>query len=139
MKPLHDLTIDDLSHTPVWQYEGDRDSEAYVVPSDLASLTEFAQGVFIVRTTFTLNDGTSATGYCSPADDSGIDYVQPVIITRHGHVRFYYESNPPSPEPETSLRKLERSFEDVFPVHYRAEVPVDGRLVEGVVSELCLP
>ena len=136
MKPLRELTREDIVRWPVWRYLGDSDSEASVEPTELTSLTEASQETFVVRASFILNDGSSLVGYCSPSDDSGIDYVQPVIITESGHVPLFYESRPPSPEPDSSLRKLGRQSDQIFPLRYRAEVPVDGRFVEGEVSAI---
>ena len=136
MKPLRDLTLEDLAQSPVWRYTGGPDSDALVEPTELTSLTENSREVFVVRTSFTLSDGSLAAGYSSPADDSGIDYVQPVIITESGHAPLFFESPPPAPEPESICRKLRRHPDQVFPLRYRAEIPVDGRFVEGEVSRI---
>ncbi len=139
MKPLRELTLEDLARSPVWRCTGGPDSEASVEPTELASLSETSREVFVVRTSFTLSDGSSVAGYCSPGDDSGLDYIQPVIITESGHAPLFYESLPPSPEPESIYRKLRRPFDHVFPLRYRAEIPVDGRFLEGEVSEIHVP
>ena len=39
-------------------------------------------------------DGTILLGYCSPEDDSGLDYTQPTIIYENKHINlFEIESN----------------------------------------------
>ncbi len=136
MKPLRELTLEDLARSPVWRCTGSPDSEASVERTELSALSEASPEIFVVRTSFTLSDGSSVAGYCSPADDSGLDYVQPVIITESGHAPLFYESPPLSPEPDSICRKLGRSSDQVFPIRYRAEIPVDGRFVEGEVSEI---
>lgn len=85
MKPLHELTLEDLARSPVWRCTGSPDSEASVERTELSALSEASPEIFVVRTSFTLSDGSSVAGYCSPTDDSGLDYVQPVIITESGH------------------------------------------------------
>jgi hypothetical protein len=133
VKRLGELTTQDLLQVPVWRYVGTTEAEALVEPTDLCSLSEDADGVYLVRTVFTLSDGTVAVGYCTPTDDSGLDYVQPVLLTGTGHVPLFREVPASSGEPESTCRRLAKPFDRIFPIRYRAEIPVDGHFVHGEV------
>jgi hypothetical protein len=78
-----------------------------------------------------LADGSEWWGYCSPPDDSGLDYVQPVILTVDGPVRFWYDQRPSEPEPARACRLLGKRPEEVFPVCFECVVPIGGRHVAG--------
>ena len=67
-------------------------------PFGLIYLQHPDREAYIARTRFVLADGSEWWGYCSPTDDSGLDYIQPVILTPGGPVRFWYEEPPPEPE-----------------------------------------
>lgn len=139
MKPLRELTAQDLLRVPVWRYFGDADAAANVEPTPADILTENTTDVFLVRTTFHLNDGSTLVGFCSPQDASGLDYTQPVIVYGSEHVPLFYESAPQKPEPDALCRKLGRKEEDVFPLLLRAEVPVDGKFYEEIVRYVHMP
>jgi hypothetical protein len=144
MKALRDLTLQDLERTAVWRYYGDRDSEAEVEPTDLKEISEAwlsnaPRCYYITRTSFILSDGSCYSGYSSPADDSGLDYIQPVIVLDSVHIPLFYEHSPLGPEPQTTCKKLGRLFSDIFPIRFRSEVLVDGRTVEGLVEAIHVP
>jgi hypothetical protein len=134
VKPLRDLTDDDLRRFPIWRYEGESDAVALVYPA--ADFTEPGRHAYIARTRFLLADGSEWWGYCSPTDDSGLDYVQPVILAPGGSVWFWYDESPPEPEPARACRLLGRSPEQVFPVRFECVVPFEGRFVIGKLSRV---
>ncbi len=134
MKRLRDLTNDDLRRCPIWRYEGDSDDIALVFPAD--NFAEPDQRAYIARTRFLLADGSEWWGYCSPTDDSGLDYVQPVIITSGGVVRFWYNQPAIEPEPARGCRLLDRSPEQVFPVRFECAVAFQGRSIVGELSRI---
>jgi len=135
VKKLGDLTNDDLRGCPIWRYEGDSDYTALVSPS--ADFTEPDQCAYIARTRFELADGSEWWGYCSPTDDSGLDYLQPVIITPDGVVRFWYDKLPTDhPEPARACRLLGRLPEQIFPVRFQCAVPFKGQRVAGELTRI---
>src|SRR5207248_4125604 len=73
-------------------------------------------------------------GFCFPADDSGIDYLQPVIIAGSVHVSFWFDGAPGRETLETQWRALGRQPAQIFPVGFRCLVPVDGRTVSGRIA-----
>ncbi|MDQ6894028.1 MAG: PilZ domain-containing protein [Acidobacteriota bacterium] len=136
MKRLADLTVEDLTSVPVWRYEGGSDAEALVVPVRRDSLSQNDDDVFLAATEFELVDSARHFGFCFPADDSSIDYLQPVIVTGGRHVGFWFDA-PVTPEvlaDQWSL--LGKAAENVFPVRFKCLVPVDGRTVSGEIPRV---
>jgi hypothetical protein len=134
VKRLVDLVADDLDSSPVWRYEGGSGSLAIVTPSRRTALSQNDDEIFLAATDFELFDGSSHFGFCFPADDSGIDYLQPVIVSPSGQVCFWFDG-PASPE--TLIRQwklIGKEPKNVFPVAFRCLVPVDGRTVAGHIE-----
>ncbi len=134
MKRLVDLTADDLGASPVWRYEGGSGAQAIVEPSKRASLSQTDDEIFLAATDFELFDGSRHFGFCFPADDSGIDYLQPVILGPQGQVSFWFDG---PADPETlakQWRGLGKAAREVFPVSFQCRVPVDGRTVSGRIE-----
>lgn len=136
MKLLRELTIEDFVFARVWRSAGGPDESAVVEPTDRASLTETESETFLAATTFVLGNGQHVVGFCSPVDDSGLDYVQPVIITPQGHVRLWFDELPTPDVLAGQWSKLGIAESKVFPIAFECLVPVDGRLVRGTVHAL---
>lgn len=133
MKRVTELTPDDLNRVPVWRYEGEIDEVAVVHATERRDLGTNERGVFIAHTQFVLADGTQHVGFCSPCDDSGLDYLQPVIVTPDGQVYFWFDEPPSSDSLQRQWRRLGARSE-IFPIHFRCTVPVDGRFVTGIIE-----
>ena len=134
MKRLVDLTAEDLAAEPVWRYEGGAGAAAIVVPIRREALSRSDDEVFLAATDFELFDGSKHAGFCFPADDSGIDYLQPSIIAASGQVNFWTEG-PASPEELAARwRALGKEPGQIFPVAFRCRVPVDGGIVSGWIA-----
>jgi PilZ domain-containing protein len=136
VKRLVDLTIEDLTATPVWRYEGGSGVEAVVVPETRDGLSQADEEVFLAATEFALPDATQHLGFCFPVDDSGIDYLQPVIVTRSGQVRFWFDGPITQEVLAAQWNALEKPVEEIFPVRFRCLVPVDGRTVTGAIANV---
>jgi hypothetical protein len=134
MKRLHDLAPADLRRCAVWRYEGDLDDVAVVHATDRKELKDPSDGVFIAETQFILANGAQHIGFCTPAEEGDLESLQPVIVTGGGHVYFWFDE-PPSRE---TLRRqwdlLGVGREEIFPVHFRCTVPVNGKYVTGVIE-----
>ena len=139
MKRLVDLTVGDLTASPVWRYEGGSGEDALVVAEDRASLSRQDEEILLAATEFVLTDSSEHLGFCFPVDGESIDYLQPVIVAPAMHVRFWFDG---SVTPEllaaqwTALGKEEK---EVFPVRFSCRVPVDGRTVNGVIPRVATP
>jgi len=88
MKRLFDLTVEDLTATPVWRYEGGDGAGAVVAPESRDSLTQADEEIYLACTEFQLADSSRYLGLCFPVDAASLEHLQPVIMTPAGHVRF---------------------------------------------------
>lgn len=134
MKRLVDLAVEDLVASPVWRYEGGEGAEALASPSPRESLSRMDDDVFLAATDFELFDSSRHFGFCFPADDSGVDYLQPVILTRSGQVSFWFPRTPSAAELDRQWKRLGREPAEIFPVVFRCLVDVDGRTVRGRID-----
>ena len=134
MKRLTELTSDDLDEEPVWAYYTTTDDESAMVdPSRKRQISQSDGTVHVARTRFVLADGTVHIGFCSPQEASGLDYLQPVITTSGAQVRLWFERVPSRAELDAQWKVLGRAPEDIFPIQFECDVPVDGVAVRGVV------
>jgi hypothetical protein len=136
VKRLADLTVEDLIGSPVWRYEGGSGSEAQVAPSTRQSLSQLDDEIFLAATEFALADASRHMGFCFPADDSGIDYLQPVIVGRGMHVAFWFDGPVSSEELAVQWSAFGKEPKQIFPVAFRCLVPVDGRTVSGRIQSV---
>jgi hypothetical protein len=149
------LTATDFAVSPVWRYwkvpavssdppesivVGYRVAETeWVEPSALTALTEDTDLVYLAATEFRLASGEVLLGYCSPQDASGLDYIQPVILTPRGPVPLWYDIPVPPEVFASVMERLPSPSSSAFPVHYRCLVPCDGSFLEGVVDSVWMP
>ncbi|HEX2060000.1 MAG TPA: hypothetical protein VHK90_04615 [Thermoanaerobaculia bacterium] len=134
MKRLQDLTPADLDRVPVWRYEGENDDVAHVRATQRVALSADDAGAFVARTQFQLADGSQHVGFCTPIEKAGLDVLQPVIITADGPIYFFFEV-PPSHETLTEQwQRLGASEDQIFPIHFRCTVPLDGAYLTGVIE-----
>ena len=125
-KEISELTASDLSETPVWEFS-ENGSRGLVRPTTLRELSEYYEGpVYVVATTFLLNNGQRRNGYCSPAENSGLDYTQPVIFTPDGQVPLWNEELPSDVHMKQLAERLDVSPSEVFPITLTSLVPVEG-------------
>jgi PilZ domain len=139
VKRLVELTIEDLSAHPVWRYEGGSGAQASASPSDRRTLSQMDDEVFLAATEYELFDASKHRGFCFPADGSGVDYLQPVILSPSGPVSFWFET---TPTPETlagQWKALGREPKDIFPIAYQCLVPVDGQTLSGRIDGVASP
>lgn len=133
-KQVYELTLDDVSRFPVWEFALDEEGEegqdeATVRPYELSSALDPACGMFIVRAAFTLADGTKMHGYLTPPvqGDDSLGTLQPVIITERGQVLFWHGMLVPNAKSVAqSYEKLGRSGIETFPVQVASDVELVG-------------
>lgn len=123
-RPITHLSVSDLETTPVWEWR-ERNGLEECRPTNLGSVPE-ADGntVHIAHTRFMLSDGTVMFGYCSPGDDSSVDYIQPMIINENGHWNIW--------EGKGSLGILDESD---FPLTYDCLVPSESKYLKRTIEE----
>jgi hypothetical protein len=137
-KQVYELTLDDLGTFPVWEFkldeEGADQDEATVQPYTASGPLDSADRMFVVRTIFTLADGSRMQGYCAPPlrGDDCIGTLQPIIITDRGQVRLWCGTTAPD------LKRLTRNYErlgkdarGVFPLQFQSDVELAGGPVKG--------
>jgi len=135
-KPVTDLSVADLRETPVWEW-CEQDGNEMVRPSPLRKLSEYRGGpVHIAATAFVLANGQRREGYCSPAEPSGLDYTQPVILTAAGAVALWREQPTSNEQLAQYARWLGAVPSDIFPVTVQCLVPVDGTYYHDTVRAL---
>ena len=139
MKRLVDLTVGDLTASPVWRYDGGSGEDALVVAEDRASLSKRDEEILLAATEFVLPDASGHLGFCFPLDGEGIDYLQPVIVAPAMHVRFWFDGSVTPEVLAAQWSALGRKEEEVFPVRFSCRVPVDGRTVAGVIPCVATP
>jgi hypothetical protein len=139
MKRLADLTIEDLTAAPVWRYEGGSGEDAVVVAESRDSLSRMDEEVFLASTDFILPDSSQHLGFCFPVDDGGLSYLQPVIVTGTGQVRFWFDRALGPEDLSSQWSALGKQGQEVFPVRFRCRVPVNGRTVAGVIPDVETP
>ena len=105
-----------------------------VVPIRRDALSRSDDEVFLAATDFGLFDGSRHVGYCFPADDSGIDYLQPSIVVPGGQVAFWTEGPASPAELAERWRVLGREPGQIFPASFRCRIPVDGGIVSGWIA-----
>jgi len=134
MKRLIDLTPSDLERVAIWHYHGDTDDDAVVRATARTELSGDDGDLFLARTQFVLANGAQHIGFCSPQDDSGLDYLQPAIVTSDGLVYFWFDEPPSRETLRAQWHRLGADREAIFPVHFRCTVPVDGKYVTGTIE-----
>jgi len=140
-RQVYELTLHDLRTFPVWEFRLDGEGEAgqdestvrpYTAPCPL----DPTDHMFIVRTVFTLTDGSRMQGYCSPPrrGDTSLSTLQPIIVTDRGQVRFWCGTAVPSSKRMAdSYELLGKDARQVFPVQFESRVELVGGPVKGSV------
>ncbi len=134
MKRLVELTVEDLEAKPVWRYEGGSGADATIAPTKRTKLSQADDEIFLAATEFELFDSSRHFGFCFPADDTGIDYLQPVIISPSGHVSFWFDGQAAPEVLSNQWKALGKEEREIFPAVFRCLVPVDGRTVSGRIE-----
>jgi hypothetical protein len=140
-KQVYELTLDDLSKSPVWEFRLDKDgaqgqNEATVRPFTARGPLDPADRMFVVRAVFTLADGSKMHGYFTPPvrGQEGIGTLQPIIVTERGQVRFWCGTAAPD------TKRLAQSYEllgkdaaRVFPLRFESAVELISGPAKGSV------
>lgn len=134
MKKLRDLAPDDLHRCSVWRYEGDIDDVAVLHATDKKELPDPADDIYIAETQFVLANGAQHIGFISPVEDEELESLQPVIVTGRGHVYFWFDEPPTRESLRAQWNLLGAPREEIFPVHFRCMVPVNGKYITGVIE-----
>ena len=125
-----ELTLNDFREVKIWECHGEHDATALVEPSLKSEISEDDGAVYLAATEFRLADDTILRGFSSPADDSGLDYIQPVVFHREGQLRLWSD--------EDGLidisQELGKKRDEVFPIRWQSLVSVDGNARSGYIE-----
>lgn len=139
-RQVYELTPSDLECFPVWEFALDEEGEegqdeATVRPYQMSVPLDPSEGMFIVRATLTLSDGTRFRGYVTPStpDATGLDAYQPAVVAAEGQVAFWCGMVVPPPEHIAKSYALlgKTSPQQVFPIRFESDVPLAGGPIAG--------
>jgi hypothetical protein len=134
VKRLKELSENDLTSNPVWRV-WEQDEEEFVSVSNDKCISENSNHVYIVLTEFILNNRTRFTGFCSPQDPSGLDYIQPVLFTQNGQVNIYMDNGWDNKAKQDALRKIELTKDHVFPIEFETKIKCENRFYFGKILD----
>lgn len=132
MKYLRELTLPDLDEHPIWEHLGGSDDVATVLPR--ADFHDPDTRGYVAKTQFEAARGDTFVGFCSPQGDSGLDYIQPVIIVGSRQINLWDESAGEATDSKSIANALGLTTTEVFPLRYRCLVPFEGEYLEDVVD-----
>ncbi len=142
-KSVCELTQDDLRQFPVWEFCLDEEGvngqdEETVRPFQMQGPLDASLGMFIVRATFSLADGSTMSGYLTPGvqGNDSIGTVQPTVITDVGQVGFWFGCAAPNAETVAKCYAAlgKHGPAAVFPLHFESQVELRGRPVQGILT-----
>jgi hypothetical protein len=146
-RQVYELTPEDLERFPIWEFahdeEGEEDQdEATVRPYEASGPLDPAEGMFIVRASFTLADGTQLKGYVTPPvqGESGLGTIQPAVVVSDGQVSFWCGMLKPAVDDIRNGYALlgKESSAQVFPLKYVSEAPMLCGPIAGEVPGFIL-
>ena len=135
---LKKLTIEMLNRAEVWEFICEDEVE-FVVSTNFKDVPDEEEAdtmgkSYISHCDFILNDSTLMSGFISPQDDSGLDYMIPTIILDGGaHVPFFTENFEASHE-EKYLELIGKPFVNIFPINVKSVAKCNGKTVSFVIE-----
>ena len=141
-RQVYDLTPADLERCAVWEFAIDEEGvegqdEATVRPYETNDPVNATEGMFIVRASMTLADGTRFMGYLTPSAKGGSDLssCQPAGVGSDGQVSFWRGMLALRPEDLSDGYALlgKASPAQVFPIKFESDVPVAGGPIVGEI------
>jgi hypothetical protein len=141
-RQVYELTLSDLERFPVWEFALDKEGEegqdeATVRPYDPNGPLDPADGMFIVRTSLTLSDGTRLKGYLTPPSqgEKDLSTLQPAVVVPSGQVSFWCGMIVPPPTHIAKSYALlgKASPAQVFPLRFESDVDLIGGPIAGDV------
>lgn len=132
-KQLIELDKEDFIKNPVWEHWYENNIE-FAKPTNKIELSDEDNKGYLVKSTFTLNNGKKLIGFCSPIDTSGIDYIQPVILTSNGHFNLYKDEDWSENEIQKEINKLGVSTKEIFPINLITEIKINREYYSCVIK-----
>ena len=128
-KQVYDLTAEDLTKFPVWEFaldeEGDEEQNEATVRPMTGSIMPDDLPAAVVRAKFVLADGSVLIGHMTVPGIGpySLDDLHPSIVTKSDQVTFLYGFNAPSAaEKERFYALIGKSPEQVFPIQFSIDI-----------------
>ncbi|MBN8216437.1 MAG: hypothetical protein J0L75_07320 [Spirochaetes bacterium] len=138
---IFNLTVDDLRRYPIWEYAHDEEhvsgtDEATVRPicktNDLSNFKRI-ESMAVIRTIFTVKNGTQYEGYSALDSDEQLSRRQPVIVVGSNQIGFWHGVCKPSEKEITdSYELLGYGRENIFPIHYET-IEINNVKFQGTI------
>ena len=140
-KQIYDLTVVDLQQYPFWEFALDEEGvegqdEATVRPVLCDGSIDPSGLVLIVRARFTLPDGTRHLGHMTvdSNDTEHLGTIQPSICLSKSQASFWYGATAPDQqEIDATLKLLDRTADQLFPLAFESDVPMAIPSVRGSI------
>jgi hypothetical protein len=141
-RQVYELTPADLERFAICEFALDEEGEegqdeATVRPYEVIGPLDPTDGMFIVRASLTLADGTRLKGYVTPPvqGETGLSTSQPAVVVPGGQVSFWCGMLVPSPEFIYGKYALlgKSAPSQVFPIRFESDVELVGGPIAGEV------
>jgi len=125
-KQVYELTLDDLKRSPIWEFCPDEvgmpgQDEATVKPRPDLTVADPGIGLTVAYTVFVASDGTQFLGYCYTCNENDLSLIQPVIVTNHGQVAFWFGMiEPTRAQLDEAYAKLKKDKAALFPLRFQS-------------------
>lgn len=144
----NELSLEDLLQYPVWEYALDEENthnqnERTLRPSLVSPPIDPNNAYFFVRATFKLANGVQLKGFITPVKKQDDNFMRPVIpvdlnpviVSRDGHVIFCYGKYSPNQERiDNNYKRLGYHSIEVFPITFTADVEVKNGVSSGMLQ-----
>jgi len=141
-RQVYELTPADLERFAIWEFALDEEGEegqdeATVRPYEADGPLDPTDGIFIVRASLTLADGTRLKGYLTPPvqGETGLSTSQPAVVVSGGQVSFWCGMVVPSHDLISSKYALlgKSAPSQVFPLRFESDVTLVGGPIAGEI------
>lgn len=131
LKPVDQLRPHDLAAFPVWAFASEDEGESgrdetWVRPIDAKHIPKNAYSLF-VSATLTTPLGVQYTGIVSVTTADAVEITHAAILTEKEYIFVPWPGMPRASTLSRNIAKqLGMETNDLFPLFYRLEVPIDG-------------
>lgn len=146
LKQYADLRPRDFDLHSVWIacHTADYDEEWYDETDEetfrpyTGALPITAEEMYLVRCTFTLSDGTTMTGFATPAGgEDAWGLMQPQIFLPNGQrVGVWFGMFPPQNAVKQFCESFGKEKENIFPIHFAADEELTSDVCSGEIPGL---
>jgi hypothetical protein len=138
-----ELTTKDLSKYPVWEFAyGEGGQETKIKPTTLLPPYDISQNRYLIRATFTLNNGQKECGYIKPINNKNnimghlpsvdLNYV---LLTHFGNIYFWFGINKPKRRQlDQFYQWLDLTPDKIFPILVQSDIEIVNGIGNGIID-----